>query len=259
LVQELSLEGNQITTEGSVLIARIIMRDRHLKRLSLANNPLGNVGVITIASALEQNSTLEHLDLSYCDIKDVGVNKLALSLKMNSTLQHLHLEGNHISSGGVKTLINCVYDTSSMETIWASNHSLRSFNGHRALHSHSFPETPVNKELMQQLHEVLSSCNRRFGTRGWLMSEDIFAKIGARKLLRHYMKGEAKSEYYACFEEMDEQLIPRLLGWLAMSYNANVIYGVMRDMPLLLERKSFKENAKANEYNSVNDRGGRVR
>ena len=97
---------------------------------------MGSVGAMAIASALEQNSTLERLDLSHCDIDDDGIQKLANSLKSNnSALQYLYLEGNYISSVGVCALLKCVYDTSSMGSLWGSNHSLRAFYGQRSLYS----------------------------------------------------------------------------------------------------------------------------
>ena len=94
---------------------------------------------MAIASALEQNSSLERLDLSNCDIDDDGIRKLARSLRhpaaADSALTHLNLEGNYISSSGVCCLLKCVYDTTSMQSLWESNHVLRSFYGQRSVYS----------------------------------------------------------------------------------------------------------------------------
>ena len=57
-VQELHLEGNLISSEGSALISRVLVHDRCITMINLKNNPIGNMGAIALASALEQNKTL---------------------------------------------------------------------------------------------------------------------------------------------------------------------------------------------------------
>eukprot|EP00579_Thalassiosira_antarctica_P008291 CAMPEP_0201883964 /NCGR_PEP_ID=MMETSP0902-20130614/16329_1 /ASSEMBLY_ACC=CAM_ASM_000551 /TAXON_ID=420261 /ORGANISM="Thalassiosira antarctica, Strain CCMP982" /LENGTH=333 /DNA_ID=CAMNT_0048412833 /DNA_START=265 /DNA_END=1266 /DNA_ORIENTATION=+ len=245
-VQELYLQHNRIGPEGATCIARILSQDKHLKVVSLAHNPVGCVGVMAIASALEQNSSLEKLDLSHCDIDDDGVQKLAHSLKSNSKLKYLYLEGNYISSVGVHNLLKCVYNTSSMQSLWESNHTLRAFYGQRSIYSPSFPETAANRQLLQQLGEILATCNRRYSTPGCSTASNaltnntpykINARIAACKILRHYLR-EKMLEYWECVESMEEKLVPNVIGWLVRYGDVGVIYGVVRDMPWLLEKKA---------------------
>lgn len=246
-VQELYLEHNWIGPEGATCIARILSKDKHLKDVSLAHNPVGSVGAMAIASALEQNCSLERLDLRNCGIDDDGVKKLAYSLKSNSTLKYINLEGNYISSSGMYSLLNCVYDTSSMHSLWESNHSLRAFYGQRSMYSASFPETPANRQLVLQLAHAIS-CNRRYYTPRCCMpdaltnkSYNMTARVAAYKILRHYVKEEAM-QYWECMEGMEEKLVPNVIGWLVRYGDMGVIYGVVRDLPWLLEKNKNKVN-----------------
>jgi len=90
---------------------------------------------MAISSALEQNISLDRLDLSYCEIDDRGIQKLSTSLKSNRTLRFLNIEGNYPSSSGMYSLLKCIYDTSSIQSLWESNHTIRAFYGQRAIYS----------------------------------------------------------------------------------------------------------------------------
>jgi len=227
------------------------------------------VGIISIASALEQNKSLQRLDLSYCDIDDDGIQKLATSLKhSNTTLQNLNIEGNYISSSGIYALLKCVYDTSSMTSLWESNHILCTFySQQRLIYNKSFPDTIANKWLIHQIVEVLHA-NRRYAVAlvsSSLLNNPRFGysptttststkstnskdpdktrkKVAAHKILRHYVKAGGSSntrtsncEYWETVEGLEEKLIPNVLGWLVRYGDMNVIYGVVRDIPWLLE------------------------
>lgn len=96
---------------------------------------VGSVGVVAIASALEQNVSINRLDLSYCEIDDRGMQKMSISLQSNTTLHFLNIEGNYLSSSGMQSLLKCVYDTTSIRSLWESNHSIRAFYGQRSIYS----------------------------------------------------------------------------------------------------------------------------
>jgi len=260
-VRELYLQHNWIDPEGATCIARILSKDKHLKHVSLAHNPVGNVGVMAIASALEQNSSLEKLDLRNCDIDDDGIQKLAHSLKHNSRLRYLYLEGNHISSVGISSLLKCVYDTTSMQSLWESNHTLRAFYGQRSPYSPSFPETDLNRRLVGQLGDILASFNRRHSLVSGCSSSaaanaltkrayKVTARTAACKILRHYLARGKMLEYWECVESMEEKLVPNVIGWLVRYGDVSVIYGVVRDMPWLLEKKNARK-AYAMEGNHI--------
>ena len=227
--------------------------------------------MMAIASALEQNTSLERLDLSHCDIDDDGIQKLTHSLKSNSSLKYLNLEGNYISSNGVYSLIRCVYDTSSMHSLWASNHSIRAFYGQwHKIYSASLPDTLANRQLVCQLGEILATCNRRYSTPlSTARSSSVYSnasskhvslpyklstRIAACKILRHYVKEETNHmEYWETVEGMEEKLIPNVLQWLVRHGDVGVIYGVVRDMPWMLEKKVDKKTSASYNNNTVEE------
>ena len=220
------------------MISRVLVHDRCITTIILKSNPLGSMGAIALASALEQNRTLQHLDISYCNIEDSAVKRLAVSLKSNSRLENLCLEGNHISSTGISSLIDCVYDAKSIDTLLASNHSIRTFFSSQKIYSPALPNTPANREMINTLAQVLSY-NRKYAVKeAWLRSEQNFARIRACKLLRFYCESRDgdRSDFMVKFEAMDN-LTPHILRWIALSWNANVVYKFIRDAPWLIERR----------------------
>lgn len=54
-------------------------------------------------------------------------------------------------------------------------------------------------------------------------------------------------EYWETVEGMEEKLIPNVLQWLVRHGDVGVIYGVVRDMPWMLEKKVDK---KISSYNN---------
>lgn len=198
---------------------------------------------MSIASALEQNRCLERLDLSYCNIDDDGILMLAHSLRHNTTLRYLNLDGNNITSVGMYALRKCIYDTTSMHSLWGSNHTLRSFFGIRSIHSRTFPETYTNKQLAQQVREILAM-NRYYYSMpvyrhiSARLVRKLSSRIAAYKILRHYVKEDDRTgEYREFVEGIDEKLVPYIVGWLTNHADVSIIYRELKDMPWLLEKR----------------------
>ena len=248
---ELYLEHNWFGAEGAVAVARVLRQNTHLKIVSLAHNHIGSIGAMAIANALEQNTVLQKLNLSYCEIDDDGVKKLAASLKKNHTLKYLSLEGNFVSSEGIRSLINCVYDTSGgIQTLFDSNHTLVSYhNGQRTIYNPNFPETTIsNRQLVFQLASVLASCNLRYSqpapttTATSTSKKQLSRRVAACKILQYCLK-EQRNDYWKCIENLEEKIVPHIVGWLVKYGGVDVMFIVLRDVPWLLEKsKEVDEN-----------------
>mmetsp|Transcript_20805 Transcript_20805/g.29799 ORF Transcript_20805/g.29799 Transcript_20805/m.29799 type:complete len:343 (-) Transcript_20805:81-1109(-) len=237
---ELYLEHNWFGPEGAAVVARVLSHNTHLKIVSVSHNHIGSIGAMAIANALEHNNVLERLNLNYCEIDDDGVKKLATSLKKNHTLKYLNLEGNFLSSEGIRALLNCVYDTSGgIQSLFDSNHTLISYhNGQRTIYNPNFPETTVsNRLLVFQLASVLASCNLRYSqpTLTTTASNKRISRrrVAACKILQYCLK-EQRNGYWKCMENLEEKIVPHIVGWLVRYGGVDVMFVVLRDMPWLL-------------------------
>lgn len=238
---ELYLEHNWFGPEGAAVVARVLSHNTNLKIVSVAHNHIGSIGAMAIANALEENTVLQRLNLSYCEIDDDGVKKLAISLKKNHALKYLNLEGNFLSSDGLRSLLNCVYDTSGgIQSLFDSNHTLISYhNGQRTIYNPNFPETTVsNRQLVFQLASVLASCNLRYSQPALTTTTATSKRISRRrvaacKILQYCLK-EQRNGYWKCMENLEEKIVPHIVGWLVRYGGVDVMFVVLRDMPWLL-------------------------
>jgi len=99
------LEYNEITSQGTSLLAGALYNNTTLEKLSLHNNRVSDMGVHSLAQALSfDNSTLKELDLSWNGITDEGAQHLAEMLMTNKTLSRLNLSENQITDQGVQML-----------------------------------------------------------------------------------------------------------------------------------------------------------
>ena len=106
---ELSLNSNNITQRGALILADGLRKNKTLVSLKLNGNQLSDKGVSAIAKILEAaNQTLETLDLGSNDITDQGAIDLGAMLKTNTTLTNLDLSMNRLGERGVRYLANAL-------------------------------------------------------------------------------------------------------------------------------------------------------
>lgn len=223
-VKELHLDHNIIDLEGATCVARVLSENQKMQYVSLAHSDIGSAGASAIASALESNHSVVRLDLSYCGIDDDGIQKLAKSLTRNSTLRYLNLVGNFISSVGVHALLKAVYDTSDgLRSLWGSNHSIISFFGQGSTFSTTFPQTPANKFLVQQLRNVITSYHR----------PNLSPRAAARRKIVRYLNGSGFN--VSEFASMDSKVMHKTLSWLGKYGDLSLFYKVMRGVPELVD------------------------
>ena len=105
-----------------------------LEMLSLRENGIGNVGCGALSTLLQDpNCNLRTLDLSNNVITDNGAIALANSLSNNTKLKHLFLSHNQEISRSVKDIFSrALCNTSCINSIYSSNHTLENLSLHRS-------------------------------------------------------------------------------------------------------------------------------
>jgi hypothetical protein len=107
--QKLSLENNQITSQGALTIANALNFNHNLEELMLYHNHLSDVGVHHLSKALSMNnSILKILGLGSNGITDNGIQYLAQMIRTNQSLIVLGLVFNEITDQGVRILADAI-------------------------------------------------------------------------------------------------------------------------------------------------------
>ena len=95
-----------------------------IKYIDLENNNIDSLGAVKIAQYLERDPPIRRIDLDHNRLNDDDAILISQALKRNMNLKILDLEGNNLTSIGVKALLSCVFDSSSLNAISESNHTL---------------------------------------------------------------------------------------------------------------------------------------
>ena len=122
---ELSVWGNDLTSQGAAILAKGLENNTTLAHLYLSNNCISDVGVRSLTQALAKcNATLKMLDLGNNGITDLGAQYLAEMLRTNTTLLQLVLSGNKITDRGAQLLahVQTGFNSSLEELYLSRNH-----------------------------------------------------------------------------------------------------------------------------------------
>ena len=95
-----------------------------VERIILSNNNIDSLGAVKIAEYLESDPPIDRIDLDHNRLNDDDAILISQALKRNTNLKTICLLMNNITSIGVKVLLNCVFDSSSLNAISESNHTL---------------------------------------------------------------------------------------------------------------------------------------
>jgi hypothetical protein len=93
--------------------------------INIENNNIDSLGAVTIAEYLEGDPPICHIDLDHNCLNDDDAVLISQALKRNTNLKTIYLHSNNFTSIGVKALLTCVFDSSSLNAISESNHTLR--------------------------------------------------------------------------------------------------------------------------------------
>jgi len=86
------------------------------------------LGVVKIAEYLESNKPILRIDLDHNRLNDDDAILISQALQTNMNLETLYIQSNNFTSIGVKSLLTCVFDSSSLNAISESNHTLGRMN-----------------------------------------------------------------------------------------------------------------------------------
>jgi hypothetical protein len=95
---------------------------------NLSNNNIDSLGVVKIAEYLESNPPIHHIALDNNRLNDDDIILVSQAMRRNTNLRDLDLEWNNFTSIGVKALLTCVFDSSSLNAISESNHTLETLD-----------------------------------------------------------------------------------------------------------------------------------
>jgi len=95
-----------------------------VEHIYLDNNNIDSLGAVKIAEYLESDPPIEHLSLDHNRLNDDDAILISQAMKRNTNLVSLYLDSNNFTSIGVKALLMCIFDSSSLNAISESNHTL---------------------------------------------------------------------------------------------------------------------------------------
>mmetsp|Transcript_2325 Transcript_2325/g.5023 ORF Transcript_2325/g.5023 Transcript_2325/m.5023 type:complete len:522 (-) Transcript_2325:207-1772(-) len=219
--RSLHLGRNNITCKGVAILGKIILNSSTLQNLKLNGNPVGDNsdGWFSFTESLKENSSLKYLDLTNCKIEDDGAISLAKNISINTSLEQVILRGNYgIGEAGIGALIQCLFDTTSLQHVLNSNHTLVNFD---------FYSSMVHIESSREL-KSLCEINQQLG------------RMKSRK--QKFLCGIKTNPWWiSCWESEnhhDRKIIPYLLEMLTSGQQVDMFgttFNVLRNVPLILK------------------------
>jgi hypothetical protein len=109
---------------GSSLEILSVILQSDVSLINLEHNNIDSLGAVKIAEYLESDPPVSRIDLDHNRLNDDDAVLISQALKRNTNLRTLYLSSNNFTSIGVKELLTCVFDSSSLNAISESNHTL---------------------------------------------------------------------------------------------------------------------------------------
>ena len=110
---------------GNVPEILSVILQSDVEDLEIADNNINSLGAIKIAEYIERNTTMMCLHLYGNLLNDDDAVIISRALQENYKLFSLHIYWNNFTSVGVKALFSSVFDNSSLNAIFDSNHVLK--------------------------------------------------------------------------------------------------------------------------------------
>ena len=109
---------------GSTPEILLVILQSDVDYINLYNNNIESLGVVKIAEYLEGDPPIRRIDLDHNQLNDGDIIHISQALKRNTNLKTLSLCSNNFTCIGVKALLTCAFDSSSLNAISESNHTL---------------------------------------------------------------------------------------------------------------------------------------
>jgi hypothetical protein len=201
------------------------------------------MGAVKIAEYLEGDPPIEKLTLNRNQINDDDAILISQALKRNTHLKALHIYSNNLTSIGVKALLTSVFDSSSLNAIAESNHTL----GRIDMFSYAFEMGDfIFSDQGSDNSSSYRLCSCIDGLLHLLLQLDR-----KQKLLLALQDKNSLLNYLA---DAPVKLMPEVLAFRlrravdkSQRKHLNVVYSIMRwwNMPLLYSYKTQKRKARS--------------
>jgi hypothetical protein len=192
----------------------LVILQSEVNYINLENNNIDSLGAVTIAEHLEGDPPIRRIDLDHNRLNDNDAILISHALKRNTNLYQIALYNNNFSSIGVRALLTCVLDSSSLNAISESNHTLEKID-----FFNNVDRLPI---------EQIDCCMNR-----------LFQLNRTQKIVIALQDKDSLLQYLA---NVPVGLMPEVLayshGWVANEHQhkqLNVLYSTMRwwNMPML--------------------------
>jgi hypothetical protein len=120
-INELDLAHCDLGSNPDILL---IILQSDISIINIESNNIDSLGAVTIAEYLESDPPIQNMSLDRNQLNDDDAILISHAMKRNTNLARIHLLMNNLTSIGVKALLTCVFDSSSLNAISESNHTL---------------------------------------------------------------------------------------------------------------------------------------
>ena len=115
---EINLRGNNISSAGAKVLAKVLVKSKTLTTLNLGGNNIGSAGAKALAKLIKKSKTLTKLDLWCNNLGPEGAKALAEGLKESKTLKELDITLNNIGNSGAKAMAEVLKENASMTHLY---------------------------------------------------------------------------------------------------------------------------------------------
>ena len=230
----LRLNGNSIGDEGAHSLGKALRVNKSVSFLDISDNPTITIEGWKLFSRGLSCSVLEFLDIRFCDMDDESALRIIKALKHNACLATLLLDVDDITDIMWTTLSRVLWDTSSLENTYSSNHTLCEL-------VFSIRNEDIGDELVS---DALATASKEVQTA--LMLNDNNDKVGVsrQKILLRHLRDAADTPLIII--GVPEPTLPFALAWIGQDkWGYSLMYNVVQNLTELFDPRNNLQPAAA--------------